>query len=328
MRSRLRHALPALLLAALLAPRLAAWEWAGVTVDRDSLRLGDPLVLTLKVRAAAGERVDWPLPARAELGGWRLLGADSLEEAEGGERLLARRLQVARYTLGPAPLPVPGPLRGRERAFGDTLRLEILASLPDTTRTPADILAPGRMPYGWRWWAAWAALAAALAAAAWLGLRWWRRRVLAPPPELVLPPDPWHDFLARMGQIEARGLWRSGQVESHYAGLSLALRGLLEDCLGLPCRERSTEELRGLLVDTPLDDADLAELFRLLEENDWVKYARRWPDAETCARQVERYQKWALLRRDRLLARHRALLEAAELRARAATAAAAGRVGA
>jgi hypothetical protein len=298
---------------ALLATRAQAWQWKSAAVDRDSLTLGDPLTLTLCVTAEAGEQVVWPLPGAAQLGGWRLLGADSLldEPGEGG-RLITRRLRLARFKLGDAPLPTPGPLRGGLPAAGDTLRLAIRPALPDSASALAEILAPARIAHGWAWWLLRLGGAALLLAAVWLGVRAWLRKAGAVPPPRVHALDPWQAFLEEMGRVEALGLWRAGQVESHYAALSLALRGLLEDSLGLPCRELTTEELRGALRDTPLSDGDLAELFRLLEENDWVKYARRWPDAETCARQIERYQKWALLRKEALLARHRELRAAGE----------------
>ena len=297
----------------LSAPRAGAWEWAGSSVDRDSLTLGDPVTLTLRVTAAADEVIAWPLPVPPQLGGWRLLGADSLADSLAGDkaggRLVSRRLRLASFRLGAAPLPAWGPLRDGVPVAGDTIRLEIRALLPDSAAA-ADILEPARLAHGWAWWLLRLGGLAALAAAAWLGVRWWLRRAGRLPEPLRLPPDPWQDFLDRMGRVEALGLWRSGQVEGHYTELSLALRGLLEDCLDLPCRERSTGELRELLRDSPLSEADLEELFRLLEENDWVKYARQWPDVETCARQVARYQKWALLRKEVLLARHRAILAA------------------
>ncbi|MDP2359848.1 MAG: hypothetical protein Q8O14_03730 [bacterium] len=302
--------LPAVLMAILLGGSpLPAWEWASITLERDSLTLGDPLTLTIRVAAAPGELVDWPLPGRELLGGWRLLGADSLRTEEGAEgRLLMRTLRLARFQLGPAPLPVPGPWREGRPALGDTLRLEILGTLPDDAQA-ADILEPGRLAHGMGWWLARLGLVLLAALAAGLGWRWWRRAGQAPA-EPPLPPDPWQDFLDCLGAIQERGLWRRGEVETHYGDLSLALRGLLEDCLDLPCRERSTEELRELLRGSALDGGDLEALFLLLEENDWVKYARRWPAAETCARQVERYQQWAVPRKEKLLARHRALLAA------------------
>ncbi|MFA7331430.1 MAG: hypothetical protein WC326_10195 [Candidatus Delongbacteria bacterium] len=288
-----------------------AWEWQSATVDRDSLTLGDPLTLSLSVTAAPAEAVDWPLPRPEQLGGWRLLGADSLaEQTEGGTRTLTRRLRLARFRLGPAPLPTPGPLLDGQPAIGDTLRLEVLATLPDSAQ-PADILEPGRLRHGWRWWLLRAGALLVLGGLAVWAWRRWRRTARLEPGGPALPPDPWQDFLAELARIEERALWRAGQVESHYADLSLALRGLLEDCLGLPCRERSTDELRAVLRDSPLTDGDLQELLRLLDENDWVKYARQWPAAETCARQSGRYLGWAEARRELLLERHRQRQEAA-----------------
>jgi len=289
-------------------PAARAWQWEDRHTESDSLRLGDPVRLSLTVSAAAGETVSWPLPGREVLGGWRLLGADSLKEENTIQgRRITRVLSLARYTLGEALLPTPGPLNADSTAQVDSLRVTVIATLPDSAQA-ADILEPARLAHSLGWWVI--RIALGLAAALLLCWAWrrWRSRVARPKDQPPVPPDPWRDFEAALARIEVAALWRVQRTEEHYAELSLALRGLLEDCLGLPCRERSTEELRDLLRDTPLNEGDLAELLRLLEENDWVKYARRWPDGETSARQVERYRAWALLRREVLLERHRLLL--------------------
>lgn len=300
-----------ILLLLLVAANARAWEWRSARVDQDSLTLGDPVTLILSVSAQHGEDVVWPLPAPEQLGGWRLLGADSLSDSTTtSERILTRRLVLARFSLGAAPLPTPGPWLDGQPALGDSLPLQILATIPDSTQTPAALLEPARLRHDWRWWLSRlgaGALLALLLAWAW---RRWRRSARLQPGGPELPPDPWQDFQDELQRIEGRALWRAGQVESHYADLSLALRGLLEDTLGLPCRERSTEELRLVLRDSPLTDGDLQELLRLLDENDWVKYARQWPDSNTCAAQIPRYLAWAQARRERLEERHRERLEA------------------
>jgi hypothetical protein len=304
----MRHTLLLVLAALLLAGRpetARAWSWRSVTAEPDSLLLGQPLTLTLEIEVEEGEAPLWPLPAPEQLAGWRLLEADSLaERREDGVRVLARRLVLARFRLGEAPLPVPGPLVDGAPETRDSLRLVVLASLADSVTQKADILAPQALARGWRWWALWLgtlALLAALAAYAW---RRWRRRRRPEALAAVVPPDPWSDFLREQARTDELGLWHAGRTEEHFARHSLALRGLLEDCLGLPCRERSTDELRLLLRDSPFSDGDLHELWRLLEENDRVKYARRWPDGAACAALSGRYRAWAERQRDTLAERH------------------------
>lgn len=284
-----------------------AWEWTRRQVDRDSLRLGEPLTLSLSVKAQPGEAVRWPLPGKAQLKGWRLLGADSLkDESTADGRQLSRVLALSRYQLGRAPLPELGPA-GSDSLSPDSLVVWVVSQLPDSAQ-PADILEPAALPHSLGWWLGRIAVVlAALGLIAWLW-SWWRKRQARPAVEAIIPPDPWRDFEAELERVQQLGLWRVQRTEEHYALLSLALRGLLEDCLGLPCRERSTDELRQVLRDSPLGDGDLAELLRLLEENDWVKYARRWPDPEIAGQQVERYRGWASTHREQLLERHRTLL--------------------
>lgn len=279
------------------------WQWESASLEPDSLLLGQPALLTMSVLAQAGEDLRWPLPEKAQWEGWRVLGVDSLlEESTPQGRRLTRVVRLARYQLGEAVLPLHGPL-GSDSLAVDSLRALVLAQLPDSAQA-ADILEPESLAHTLWWWLSRAAVAVlALLLVGWAWRRWRRRgpKEKLPPP---IPPDPWRDFEEELERIDQLGLWRVDRTEEHYARLSLALRGLLEDCLGMPCRERSTEELRILLRDSPLGEGDLAELLRVLEENDWVKYARRWPEGEECARQVGRYRAWAAQRRPLLLERH------------------------
>ncbi len=291
----------------LFTPNARAWQWSQRQVEKDSLLLGESLRLRLSVLAAPGEELRWPLPGKAQLGGWRLLGADSLvEETRPEGRLVTRVLQVARYRLGEAALPTPGPAGGDSLQV-DSLRVMLLSQLPDSAQA-ADILEPSALPHSLWWWLSRAGALLALLLAAWWAWRRWKARGVVEKAPVIVPADPWKDFEAELLRIDELGLWRVDRTEEHYARLSLALRGLLEDCLGLPCRERSTEELRSLLRESPLSDGDLAELLRLLEENDWVKYARRWPQGDECSRQSARYRAWAELRRGALKERHQQIL--------------------
>lgn len=303
--SRLHVLLPRVLcLLWLFLPKSGwSWQWDEARLEPDSLLLGQPALLTLSVLAQAGEDLRWPLPEKTHWEGWRVLGVDSLKEENTPQgRRLTRVVRLARYQLGEAALPLHGPM-GSDSLKVDSLRAVVLAQLPDSA-IAADILEPDSLAHGLWWWISRGALVVlALLLAVWTWRRWRRRgpSVKVPPP---ISPDPWRDYEEELERIDQLGLWRVDRTEEHYARLSLALRGLLEDCLGLPCRERSTEELRPLLRDTPLSEGDLAELLRLLEENDWVKYARRWPDGGECERQVERYRAWAGQRRPLLLERH------------------------
>ena len=157
-----------------------------VEADRGSLRIGEPVHLTLEVVAPVGVEVELPGPGSDwgafELLDRQLLPPDSL--ATGGVRHAAR-LTVTTYEAGSATLPPLAALLraegGRVRAVhSDSLTLGVESVLPAAGADTADIrpLKPAMELAGRRpWWPLLAALLALLLAlGVWIVIRHRRRQ--------------------------------------------------------------------------------------------------------------------------------------------------------
>lgn len=285
--------------AAAAAPRLEA-VWS-----TDSLTLGDPVRLTLAVEVPEEAVVSWPDPDPARLRPFDLLGADAAVSAPAGDgrRRWSRSFVLAPFAVGELAAPAPAPLVDGAPLAADSLRRRVLSLLPAGEEAqPAPLIGPRAWPVDWRPWALGGLLLALLAALAW---RLWTRRprreaagTLASAP----PPDPWTRFERALAAAETDAAWRRGDADGHWAALSLALRGWLEDESGLPCREWTTDELRAGLPAALCAGDERRRLLAWLEEGDRVKYARHRPDAAELSGAGARARAWAQGRRERLRA--------------------------
>jgi hypothetical protein len=131
--------------------------------------------------------------------------------------------------------------------------------------------------------AAWGLLAALGGLAAGLALyRWWSRRPRpAPPPP---PPRPlWEVAIEDLAVLRTGPLFAEGHYAELVARVSAVLRRYLGERFGFEGLEATSKEVRRSLrrVYPPL--AVLAEIDRVLDEADLVKFARVEPTAADCA---------------------------------------------
>lgn len=281
------------------APRLAA-DWSA-----DSLTLGDPVRLTLSVELPAAAAVVWPDPDPAGLAPFGLLGLEAPRQEPAGEGRLrwSRVFELAPYDLGEIAAAAPVPLVDGAPLAADSLRRRVTALLPAGEEAElAPLIGPRDWPVDWRSWLLGALLLGLLAV---LGTWLWRRRprkALSGDAAVAAPVDPWTRFERDLAAAEQAAVWKRGDADGHWAALSLALRGWLEDESGLPCREWTTDELRAALPGSVSGGEERRRLLEWLEEGDRVKYARHRPVESELASAGPRARAWAEERRRRLLA--------------------------
>ncbi len=280
-----RNALFAAMLAAAGAPAcLAAQEAAGlagssvrvgVTTQPDTVTVGDPLVIRVRVAAPAGATIVFPTGpdsgAQVEAVASRAITSNP---ANGGVDQTAVFTVVA-WDVGNVPAglgDVVVTLGGESRrlALADVvvhvktvLPADTTLRVPKPARPPLDIVVP--------WWKKWWPLLVALAVIALLLWIWWRRRGRGPATGATVDP---HAFAEReFGRIESLGLVDAGERGRHVALMVDVLRDYL--ALRLP-------EARASLTSSELATAlrarrgvPQARLAALLDEADLVKFARR-----------------------------------------------------
>ncbi len=228
-------------------------------------------------------------------------GAGPTLHTQAGDAGASTRVEVSfvplpkepgRHTLTLPPVPI-----AVARASGEMVTVctaPHVVVIDDPTASTPDAR-PRRNPEGRRQLEEWtlakqltigALVGAALAAlAAWLLARWRRRpKPVVPPPP---PRPPWEVALEELDAVRHAGLVAQGRGTEHIDRVSDAVRRYLGGRYGFDGLETTTDEMTALLrrVDPPV--APLASILGFLFECDLVKFARRKPTDEDCARVLE-----------------------------------------
>ncbi|MBX7080839.1 MAG: hypothetical protein K1X88_16695 [Nannocystaceae bacterium] len=116
-------------------------------------------------------------------------------------------------------------------------------------------------------------------------LAWWalarlrrRRR-----PAFVPPPIPAHELaLEALDELERGSLLADGLVQDYYVELTEIGKGYIERRFGVEALDRTTEEIRRVLVRNPDAIAPLSadEVMAFLHRSDLVKFARMRPEGD------------------------------------------------
>lgn len=263
------------------APRVQV----GVAVAPDTVAVGRPFVVAVRVRAPLGATVTFPA------------GPDSTQPVQaldppavgsGSDSSAVDR--VARYrvaawdtgdqpiVLAPVQVTVGGTTREYRLAPPD---VHVRSVLPADTalRVPKPARAPFEFPGAW--WLPWLIGALAAAIVGLLAWWWWRRRRARPgaPARLV---DPYAEAEARFARVDALRLVEAGE-RGRYVALTLeVVRDFLARRYPPASPSLTSRELLAALAGErtlPLD-----RLAGLLHDGDLVKFARR-PVTEQRARE-------------------------------------------
>jgi hypothetical protein len=253
------------------APRVRA----GITVTPDTVTVGDPFVVQVRVAAPAGATVEFPT-APDSAGAVALLDPprESAQQAPDGSVDVTATYRAAAWDVGALPLGLGDVVvrtGGVERRLPlGALRVTVRSVLPEdsTRRVPKPVRAP--VPDPGLWWLP-LALAAALVLAliallVWLARRWWRRGRGAVPADVA-----YRAAVAAFERLDRLRLVEAGEGGRHVALATDILRDYLAARRPAADRSHTSGELLGALARDP--DVPLDRLGALLATADLVKFA-------------------------------------------------------
>ena len=255
-------------------------------VDRDTLTIGDPFVLRLRVHRGADDRAeiafgeDFPGPFEIQH-----TGEVETTQLEDGRVRETQDLVLTVYQVGAFVLP-PVSVQFVDAA-GDsgTIASRPIDILVQSVRAQNEadirdvkppIAVEARIPL-W-FWLLCGGLILAIAGAIWYAYR--RRRRLkaeAPPPPV--------NYLAELDEVGQLGLLERGNYRQYYSLLSSVLRRCLEAKTPVQAVERTTVEIARDLRAQAVDEQLTIEIERFLNEADRVKFAKFAPH-EAMAREA------------------------------------------
>jgi len=252
----------------------------GVRVEPDTVEVGLPFRVVVRVRAPRDAKVTFPVGPDSGGSVEALdprtihIASDSLVEDEQAV------YRLAAWNVGRMALRL-GDIVVAEHNITRTIPLSTLSVVVAPTVPPRGAprvprpereLYPGRAPWWWRWAIAIACLAALCVA--WLIVRWWRKRGR----RVVVPVDALSRAQAEFDALDRVGLLDAGEWGRYLALVAEIVRSFLaRRVTNAPLSATTTELLAALATDTriPID-----RVRDLLSATDSVKFAAQAMNTE------------------------------------------------
>jgi hypothetical protein len=247
---------------------------AGLSIEKDSVRIGDPFRVFVSIRAPRGATIEFPtaLDSSSTVQSIDPRVVFTQSDSTGFRQNAVYR--VAAWDVGRQPIRMPD-ITVRLGKVSRTITLagyavRVLSVLPTDSALrvpkPARPLFERSMIPWWVW-----ALAAAVAALLFGLWWWWRRRRRAIP--VTLPVDPFVRAQQDFQRIETLGLIDAGERSRHVALVVDVLREYIADRFtDAPLALTSTELLSATKNAGTLPHD---RLMRVLNDADLVKFAKR-----------------------------------------------------
>jgi hypothetical protein len=246
----------------------------GVTVTPDTVRIGDPFVVRVRVRAPRGSVVEFPLApdsgSQVELidpRAVRTTGDSGAVDVTAIYRAAAWDVGVRPLGLGDATVRLGGAER---RVPLSGVRVVVRSVLPTDTTAARDPKPPRALFEAQEpWWRRWLPyILAALALAALLAWLWRRRRRSS----VVTASDPFAEAEAGFTRVERLGLLEAGERGRYVTLIVEVLRDYLARRSPDAAVSLTSSELLNTVQRNPA--VPVTRLAPLLAEADLVKFAR------------------------------------------------------
>jgi hypothetical protein len=245
----------------------------GRTVTPDTVTIGDPFVVTLRVRAPRGATVTFPQGPDSAAS---VDALDSRQVHEAGDTLAAdvtARYRLAAWDTGSLSLQLGDVVVAdgaqQRRITVSDLTVYVRSVLPADSAQRKPKPARDIFEFPWPWWV-WALLALAVAGLIGLFIWWWRRRRRRRAPKEI---DPYVEAEQGFVRVEALRLVEAGERGRHVALMVDVVRRFLARRFRPAHEALTTTELLAALSENP--HVPTTRLGPLLAEADLIKFARR-----------------------------------------------------
>jgi len=254
---------------------------AKARLDRDSILIGEPLKLSLDVRAPLGQEIRWfPLDTIAHFEFIEKGKPDTIDNIDG--KAIQQVLTITSFDSGNWVIP-PLPVTINNRTyFTDSIPIKVTWAEFNAEEEYHDIKAINEVgaPDDLKYIPWIIAIAVVLAAVGlWLFLR--TRKKAAPVQEAYVSNlTPYEEALQALEELRGKGYGQNGQVKNYYSRLNDILRVFVLRKMKIATLEKTNEELIVQLRETLMDKDTFSQLSTALRIADFVKFAKFEPNAD------------------------------------------------
>lgn len=282
----------------LLAPRFAAATAILTTqIDRDTIHVGDPIVLSLRLDSTADDDVRFPEFPGEEGAPFTLLEIIPPEETfEEGVKSRILRLKITAWETGDWEIPALEPTGGGESS--SAIPVTVLSVGLDQTGELRNVKDPLALKRNWLvTLLPWLALALIAALIAWLIIRRRRREILPDPVFTRVDLRPAH-LIAREAIDSLEREWADGEAGGngdrrvYFFRISTVIREYIRDRFALAAPERTTREIMREIRDERITSGSTGLLREVLADCDTIKYRGSTGEAELFESVIERSRRF------------------------------------
>jgi hypothetical protein len=264
---------------------------ATLTPDRQELTVGDPVRLTLQVTHPTGYQVILPVLEQT-WGPFEVRDQSQVATTanDDGTETTRQTIEVTLFDLGEFQTPelkfgVSNGAGQVSDVVAPSIALKVVPTLPEDDQDLRDIKPQATLavPPLWPWVGGGILLAVAVAALGWWAVRRRQGKPFGLAPAVENRPA-WQVALDTLETIDAMDLLGRGRFKEHYTLVTDSLRTYLQNQFGLRVLDRTTSELKPILMASELRPEHSRRLLDLFADGDLVKFAKFVPDVKTAGR--------------------------------------------
>jgi hypothetical protein len=270
-----------ILLCLLTSPLLSdAQVLARATLDRDSILIGEPLKLSLDLRAPLGQPIDWfaldTIPHFEFIEKGKVDTSDDIDGKAVQQVITLTSFDSGNWVIPPLPVTIAG-----RTYFTDSIPIKVAWAPFNPEEEYHDIKSITEVgDPAWARFVPWLiALFTILAGAGlWYFLRPKKKEVVVE--TYVSPLTPYEEALQALQELRGKRYVQNGQVKIYYSRLNDILRVFVLRKLKIASLEKTNDELIAQLRQLQMDNNTFQQLATALRMADYVKFAKYQPDAE------------------------------------------------
>lgn len=249
-----------------------------ISLDKDTMLIGDHLLLNIKVEAQEGALIYLP-QFKDTIGNFDIIEIYKPDTALQtiSQNILITQFNAGNYVFGQIPALVKQVDASFDTIVSNNLYLVVNTIPVDTTQAFKPIKEVKSLPFPWKEFLKQSTIIL-IPIILLLGLLIWyltkKKKLFAKTVKPKSMLDFYDEAVRKLDELDRQKLWQNDQIKEYYLGISEVLRNYLEGRFGVNAMESTTDEIK---ADLFLEDALKNKVCEILAQADLAKFAKFKP---------------------------------------------------
>ncbi|MCB9255569.1 MAG: hypothetical protein H6579_00405 [Chitinophagales bacterium] len=249
-----------------------------ISFDKDSMLIGDHLVLHILVTGQKEDRIFLPL-YQDSIASFEIIEAYPPDTGENtiSQNILLTQFKEGTYIFGGIPAILQDVYNNFDTISSNDVMLHVSTLEVDTSQAIKPFKSIKSLPFPWKeflkkWGPIIAVIVLAIIILFWYLIK--RKKLFVVPEKPKTMLDYYEEAIKNLEELDSKKLWQNDQIKEYYLGISEILRSYLEGRFGVNAMESTTDEIREELF---LDNSLKNKVCEILEQADLAKFAKFKP---------------------------------------------------